>query len=442
MKKRTFKGGVHPLSHIYHGKALTEHKAVEVLAPPKEVIIPLSRIIGKEAKPVVEVGDRVLMGQLIGEAQGFISSNVHSSVSGTVKKIGLYAHPTGIERLAVIIENDFQDEAHSDIQPFDLDSITKEELLDIVKASGIVGMGGATFPTHVKLSVPKDKKIDYIILNGAECEPYLTADHRRMLESPQEVLGGLRLIMRLLEVSEGKIGIEDNKEDAIQLTQSFIRPNDHIDIVPLMAKYPQGAEKQLIHALTGRRVPAGGLPMDVGVVVLNVGTAAAIYRAVTTGQPSIQRIVTVTGSCIKDPKNLLVRYGTPFSTCIEACGGLLPNTAKILSGGPMMGIAQPNMDAPVIAGTSGILALNSDEATVHDIGNCIRCARCVDACPLNLMPLLISASADAGRFEEAKKYNAMDCVECGACSYICPARRHLVQSIRLAKNAIRNHSIK
>lgn len=437
VKKRTFKGGVHPLSHIYHGKTLTEHKASEILEPSKELVIPLSRIIGKEAEAVVEPGQAVKKGQLIGKAQGFISANVHSSVSGKVKAIEMRPHPTGIERMAVVIENDFKEELCDDIKPKDIDKMTNEEIVQAVKDAGIVGMGGATFPTHVKLMPPKDKKIDYIILNGAECEPYLTADHRLMLEKPKSVIKGLKIIMNMFDVKKGKIGIESNKEDAIKLLNSFIREEENIEIVPLAPKYPQGAEKQLIHVLTGRRVPAGGLPMEIGVIVMNVGTVAAIYESLSTGMPLIERIVTVTGSCIKEPRNLVVRCGTSFAECIEACGGITQDTAKIISGGPMMGIAQANMDASVIAGTSGILALNQKETTVHDIDNCIRCARCVDACPLKLIPLKISACVDAGKFDEAKKYNAMDCVECGACTFICPSRRRLMQSIRLAKNAIR-----
>lgn len=441
VKKKTFKGGVHPLSHIYHGKTLTEHKAAKVLEPPKEVVIPLSRIIGKEAKPLVQKGDYVKKGQLIGEADGFISSNVHSSVSGTVIKVENRPHPTGIKRLAVVIENDFKEAVADTVVPRDINKMSKEEIAQAVKDLGIVGMGGATFPTHVKLMPPKDAKIDYIIVNGAECEPYLTADHRLMLEHPQDVIEGLKTVIKMFDVQEGIIGIESNKEDAIELLQSFADNEEKIKIVPLAPKYPQGAEKQLIHALTGRRVPAGGLPMEIGVIVLNVGTLAAIYKSITTGMPLIERIVTVTGTCIKEPRNLIVRFGTTFQQCIDACGGLCDDTAKVISGGPMMGIAQPDTQAPVIAGTSGILALNEDETTIHEINNCIRCARCVEACPLKLVPLQISAAADAGRFAEAKKYNAMDCVECGACTFICPSRRRLMQSIRLAKNAIRKSNL-
>ena len=437
VRKKTFKGGVHPLSHICHGKPLTEHKAAKVLEPPKEVIIPLSRIIGKEAKPLVKKGDHVKKGQVIGEADGFISANVHATVSGTVIKVENRPHSTGIKRLAVLIENDFKEEVADTVTPKDIDTISRDDFVKAVKDAGIVGMGGATFPTHVKFMPPKDAKIDYIIVNGAECEPYLTADHRLMLEHPQDVISGLKAIMRIFEIKNAKIGIESNKQDAIDLLQSLVLDEESIDIVPLAPKYPQGAEKQLIYALTGRKVPAGGLPLEIGVVVLNVGTVAAIYNSIKTGMPLIERIVTVTGSCIKEPCNLIVRFGSTFEQCIEACGGLCDETAKVISGGPMMGVAQPDTKASVIAGTSGILALNEKEATMHEVSNCIRCARCVDVCPLGLMPLQISAAADSGRFDEAKKYNALDCMECGACSFICPARRRLVQSIRLAKNAIR-----
>ena len=437
VKQKTFKGGVHPLSNIHHGKPLTEHKATRVLDVPREIVIPLSRIIGKEAKPVVQKGDYVKKGQIIGEADGFISANVHSSVSGTVIKVENRPHPTGVKRMAVVIENDFKEEVADTVVPKDINKITRDEFVQAVKDLGIVGMGGATFPTHVKFMPPKDAKIDYIVVNGAECEPYLTADHRLMLEYPDDIIQSLKAIMRIFDVKHCKIGIESNKKDAIELLNSKLSSDDGIEIVPLAPKYPQGAEKQLIQAMTGRRVPSGGLPLEVGVIVLNVGTAAAIYKTITTGMPLIERILTVTGSCIKEPGNLLVRFGTSFEDCIQACGGFCGEPAKVISGGPMMGIAQPDTLAPVIGGTSGILALNEDEATQHEVSNCIRCARCVDACPMGLMPLQITAAADAGRFEEAKKYNAMDCVECGSCSYICPARRRLVQSIRLGKNGIR-----
>jgi len=438
VRNKTFSGGVHPLSHIHHGKPLTEHKETKVLEPPKEVVIPMSRIIGKEAKCLVNKGDYVKKGQLIGEADGFISANVHSSVSGTVVKVENRPHPTGVKRLAVVIENDFKEEVAETVVPKDISKLTKKDFVQAVKDAGIVGMGGATFPTHVKFMPPEDAKIDYVIVNGAECEPYLTADHRLMLERPDDVIEGVKAIMKVFDIKHGKIGIESNKQDAIDLLSSKVSESDGIEIVPLLPKYPQGAEKQLIYALTKRKVPAGGLPLEAGVIVMNVGTAAAIYNAITTGMPSIERIVTVTGSCVKEPGNLLVRFGTSFEDCVNACGGLCEDTAKLISGGPMMGIAQPDTSAPVIAGTSGILALNEKEATKHEVSNCIRCARCVEACPMGLIPLQIAAAADAGRTAEAKKYNAMDCVECGSCSFICPSRRRLVQSIRLAKNAIRN----
>ncbi len=423
---------------MHHGKGYTDKYAVEAMPVPDEIVIPMSRIIGAPAKPLVKKGDQVLMGQLIGEAQGFISANVHASVSGKVKAVKDYPHPTGEKRLAVVIENDHKDEVHPDIKPYGtIESMDRKAIIDMVKACGIVGMGGATFPAHVKLMPPPEKKIDVVILNGAECEPYLTSDHRLMLESPADVVNGLRAVLKVMGDAKGYIGIEDNKKDAIETLKAEIKDDDNIEIGVVKAKYPQGAEKQLIHAITKRVVPSGALPMDVGVLVMNVGTAAEVYKAMTTGMPSVQRIVTVTGSCIKEPKNLLVRFGTTFQGCIDHCGGFSEEPSKVISGGPMMGIAQPDLMAPVIAGTSGILALTAKETLQSDINNCIRCGRCVQACPMNLMPLQIAAAADAGRFDEARTFNAMDCVECGSCSYICPSRRMLVQSIRLAKNAIR-----
>ena len=438
MRKKTFPGGVHPLSHIHHGKRLTDQCAVEVMPVPDEVIIPMSRIIGAPAKPLVKKGDQVLMGQLIGEAQGFISAHVHASVSGKVKAVKDCPHPTGEKRLAVVIENDHKDEVHPDIKPYGtIESMESKAIVDMIKACGIVGMGGATFPAHVKLMPPPDKKIDVVILNGAECEPYLTSDHRLMVEHPERVVNGLRAVLKVMDGAKGYIGIEDNKKNAIEKIKAEIRDDDNIEVGVVKVKYPQGAEKQLIHAITKRVVPSGKLPMDVGVVVMNVGTAAEVYNAMSTGMPSVQRIVTVTGHCIKEPKNLMVRFGTTYGQCIDYCGGFTEEPGKVISGGPMMGIAQPDLLAPVIAGTSGILALTAKETLQSDINNCIRCGRCVQACPMNLMPYKIAASADGGRFDEAQKFNAMDCVECGSCSYICPSRRMLVQSIRLSKNAIR-----
>ena len=443
MKTKTFRGGVHPLSNMDYGKGLTSKSCTVMLPVPGTIVIPMSRIIGAPAKPLVKKGDRVLMGQLIGEAQGFISANIHASVSGNVIAVEDRPHATGIQKLAVVIENDGRDEIHPDIAPFGtVDSLEPARITEIAKAVGLVGMGGATFPSHVKMTVSDQKPVDVVILNGAECEPYLTADERLMLENPGEVVGGLRLIMKAMGVRRGIIGIEDNKPGCIESMQKAIEPGEPIEVARLASKYPQGGEKQLIRALLHREVPSGGLPADAGVAVFNVGTAASFYNSVKTGMPSIDRIVTVAGSCIREPKNLRVRYGTSFADCIAFCGGLTEEAAKIISGGPMMGIAQPDDKATVIAGTSGILALSHKEAGLQQIQNCIRCARCVEACPVNLMPLSIAAAANSGRFEETAKLNANDCIECGACSFICPSRRPLVQSIRLAKNALRQSARK
>jgi electron transport complex protein RnfC len=427
-----FKGGVHP----FHRKESTQDKAVERMQAPKLVYIPLQQHIGAPCEPLVKPGDHVKLGQKIGQPKGFVGAPVHASVSGVVKEIKQVPHPAMGQGLAVVIENDGKDELDESIVPKDIESLSAEELKDLILEAGIVGMGGAAFPTHVKLSPPKDKKIDVVILNGAECEPYLTADHRLMVETPRDVVDGLKAIMKVLGVKRGYIAIEDNKPDAVRAIANAVKSVPGVEVVQLKTKYPQGAEKQLIYAVTGRQVPSGGLPMDVGVVVNNVGTAAAIARAIKTGMPLIERIVTVTGGGVAQPKNLLVRIGTPFKDVVEACGGLLGQPAKVISGGPMMGIAQYTLDVPVIKGTSGILVLTKQEVEMPEPGPCIRCGKCVEACPMRLMPLFISAYALKGDYERSEKLHAMDCIECGCCSYICPARRPLVQSIRTAKRVI------
>lgn len=432
LKVFRFKGGVHPP----HGKENTQDKAVERMQAPKLVYIPLQQHIGAPCEPLVKPGDRVKLGQKIGQPKGFVGAPVHASVSGIVKEIRQVPHPAMGQGLAVVIENDGMDERDESVTPKNLDSLSVEELKGLILEAGIVGMGGAAFPTHVKLSPPKDKKIDVVILNGAECEPYLTADHRLMVENPGDVVDGLKVIMKVLGVERGYIAIEDNKPDAVRAISDAVKSVPGAKVVPLKTKYPQGAEKQLIYAVTGRQVPSGGLPMDVGVVVNNVGTAAAIARAIKTGMPLIERIVTVTGGGVAQPKNLLVRIGTTFKDVIDACGGLAGQPAKVISGGPMMGIAQYTLDVPVIKGTSGILVLTRREAEMPEPGPCIRCGRCVEACPMRLMPLLISAYALKGNYDSSEKLHAMDCIECGCCSYICPARRPLVQSIRTAKRVI------
>jgi electron transport complex protein RnfC len=428
----TFKGGIYPS----HGKENTEHKAVERAVIPQLVSIPLHQHIGAPCQPLVKPGDIVKLGQKIGQPRGFVGAPIHASVSGVVKGIQQLPHPSMGQGLAVVIENDGKDEIDESITPKDMESLTGDMLKSLILEAGIVGMGGATFPTHVKLSPPEGKKVDTVILNGAECEPYLTADHRLMLENPHDVIDGLRIIMKVLGVNRGYIGIEDNKRDAVQAITQAIHGIKDIKVIALRTKYPQGAEKQLIAAITSRHVPSGGLPMDVGVIVNNVGTAAAIAKAIKTGMPLIERIVTVTGGGVIEPKNLMVRIGTSFREVIEQCGGLADNPAKVISGGPMMGIAQYTLDVPVVKGTSGIIVLTHQEAKTSPENPCIRCGKCVEVCPIRLMPLLVSAKALKGDYGSSEQLHALDCIECGSCSYICPAKRPLVQSIRVAKREI------
>lgn len=429
----SFKGGIHP----DYNKELTASKAIEPAVPPSIVVIPLQQHTGAPCQPLVKVGDDVKMGQKIGEASGFVSVPVHSSVSGKVVAIEPRLHPGGQQVVSVVIESDGRDALDESIKPQgDIDSLSKDAIIDIIKEAGIAGLGGAAFPTHVKLLPPPDKKIDLVIINGAECEPYLTCDHRLMVEKPEDVVYGTRAIMKALGVDKAVIAIENNKADAIAAILKAASAYPNIDVVALKTKYPQGAEKQLIKALTGKEVPSGGLPSDVGAVVDNVGTAAAIAKAIKTGMPLIERVVTVTGKGIKEPKNLLARIGTPFAQLIEQCGGFSGQPGKVIMGGPMMGIAQFSLDVPVIKGTSGILVLNEQEAETPAAQTCIRCGRCVEACPMNLLPLFISQYALAGMYDKAEQYYALDCIECGCCSFECPAKRPLVESIRLAKRAI------
>ena len=434
MKLLTFKGGIHPP----YNKEYSEKKGIEIANSPNIVYIPLQQHIGAPAKAIVKVGEEVKLGQKIGEQQGFVSCNVHSSVSGKVIAIKEYELPGGIG-MCVVVENDFKDTIYENVKPVkDIDSLSKEEIVSIIKEAGIVGMGGATFPTHVKISPPPGKNIDTVILNGAECEPYLTADHRLMLENPEDVVYGLHILMKALEVKIGYIGIEINKLDAIKAIEKEAKKYDNIQVVKLQIKYPQGAEKQLIYACTNREVPSGGLPMDVGVVVNNVATAAQIAKTIKTGIPLIERITTVTGSCIVEPKNLVIRVGTLVSEIIEQCGGLRidKKVGKIIMGGPMMGIAQHTSDIPINKGASGILCLDEQESKTPKPQSCLRCGKCLDVCPAFLQPLYISAYSLKGDYEKTEGYKALDCIECGSCSFICPARRPLLQSIRNAKREI------
>lgn len=429
----TFKGGTHPP----HSKKATENLAIERAIEPKVVVIPMQQHIGAPCEPIVQIGDEVKVGQKIGEAKGFVSAPVHSSISGKVLAIEPRLYSGGMAVTCVIIESDMQNTVSAEVSAKgDLSGLSAEDIKNIIREAGIVGMGGATFPTHVKLAPPPDKKVDTVILNGAECEPYLTADHRLMLEYPEDVVFGLQALMKALGVKKGYIGIETNKPDAIEKVFEAAKGIEDIEVVALRTKYPQGAEKQLIHACTKREVPSGGLPADAGVVVNNVGTAAAVAKAIKTGMPLIERIVTITGAGVNSPKNLIVKIGTSFREIIEQCGGLKGKVGKIIAGGPMMGITQFSLDIPAIKGTSGILVLSEEEARLPEPSNCIRCGKCVEVCPINLMPVNISALSLANRFEQAEANNAMDCIECGSCSFVCPAKRPLVDSIRIAKREI------
>ena len=438
MKAHPFSGGVHPLKSSHHGKGLSSASVISAMPPPDIVVIPMVRVTGAPCTPLVKKGDNVKLGQCIGNSDAFVSAPIHASVSGTVLAVENRPHPTGRNlALSVVIRNDHldtRDESYA--PPEDPDSLSGPELLSIIREKGIVGLGGATFPTHVKLSIPKDKKVDTLIANGAECEPYLTADDRLLQERAANVIAGMQFVMRALHISRAYVGIEQNKPNAIRAMRDAAK-DTAITICPLHVKYPQGGEKQLIYAITGREVPSGGLPADAGCVVLNVGTCNAIYEAVTFGKPLIERVVTVTGSGVQTPANLLVRIGTSFRDCMVFCGGMKEGTEKLLSGGPMMGIAQYTDAVPVIAGTSGILALHGKEAHVPPPSPCIHCGRCYRVCPAGLQPYIISAATDRGDIAQAALFHTLDCVECGACAFICPAHRQLLQSMRLAKQKVR-----
>ncbi|CAK7068730.1 electron transport complex subunit RsxC [Tissierella sp. P1] len=429
----TFKGGV----HVPHSKELTEKKALEYAKEPSIVYIPLHQHTGAPCEPIVNVGDRVKVGQKIGQSQAFVSAPVHSSVTGTVKSITTITTPTGINATCVVIESDGTNEMDETIKPKGgLEQLSSKEIIDIIKEAGITGMGGAGFPTHVKLSPPPEKKIDTVIINGAECEPFLTSDHRLMLEMPEKIIFGLKAIMKALNVEKGFIGIENNKMDAVDALKAVIKPQDNIQIVTLKAKYPQGDEKRLINATTGRKVPSGGLPMDVSCVVNNVSTAKAVAEAILEGKPLYERVVTVTGNGVNEPRNLIVKIGTPFQEVINQAGGFNGVPGKVIMGGPMMGLSQFSTEVPVIKGSGGILVLTEKEAAAQKVSPCIKCGKCIEACPVHLQPLFISAYALKNDFQGAEKHGALDCVECGSCSFICPAKRPLVESIRFAKREV------
>ena len=422
-------GGVHPSEH----KEYSEHKALTPFPAPKTLVIPMSMHLGAPANPVVAVGDEVKMGQLIGEAAGFISAPVHSSVSGKVVAIEERPHATRGTCLSVVIENDGKDTLCETVKPHgDLASLAPADIVEIVKNAGIVGMGGAGFPTYVKLQ--PGKPIDYVLLNGCECEPYLTADHQLLLGYADQVILGLQAMMKTVSAPKGVIVIEDNKPDAIRLLEEKTATLENIEVCAARTKYPQGAEKMLIKRVTGRMVPSGGLPADVGCVVGNVSTAKAIADAITTGMPLIERITTVTGEYIKNPGNFIVRIGTPAQALVDACGGVTSEKATLKAGGMMMGFVQNGLEAPIMKGSNGIIAVNTEPST--EVA-CIKCGRCVDVCPMELKPLWFAKYADTENWNGMKEKNVMDCMECRCCEYICSSKIPLLNKIRAGKAAVR-----
>ncbi len=424
-----FKGGVHPDDK----KELSKNSRIETLEEPEFIRIPLSQHIGAPAKPVVKEGDYVLVGQMVGEAGGFVSAPVHSSVSGIVRKIDKFvAAPFGLPAPMIEIENDGKYSSIDFVERENYLDLDSKELLGIIQSSGIVGMGGATFPTHVKLSPPPEFTIDTFIVNGVECELYLTADYRLMLEMPEKIIEGSKIVMKILGVEEGIIAIEGNKPDCIEKISRMVE-DEPIKVIELPVKYPQGGEKQLIKAITNREVPSAGLPMHVGAVVQNAGTVAAIYDAVRFGIPLIERITTVSGEAISKPKNFRVKIGTLATELINQCDGFKKMARKVIFGGPMTGFAQYKLDIPVTKGTSGILALPHDHVKSTDYESCIKCGSCVRACPANLVPSEMSILIENRLFEEADKHDVLDCIECGCCSYVCPSHRPLVHMFKLGK---------
>ncbi len=429
---KTFRiGGVHPPEN-----KLSANGKIIVLTLPEQVIIPLSQHIGAPATPIVQKGDTVKAGQLIAQATGFVSANIHSSVSGTIVAIDNVTDAAGLSKPAITIkvEGDEWENGIDRTEKIEHNiALSQEEIIKAIAAAGIVGMGGATFPTQVKLTPPPGNKAEFLIINGVECEPYLTSDHRIMLEKAEEIIIGVQILMKAIGVKKAIIGIENNKKDAIAHLQQIADKTPEIEICPLKVKYPQGGEKQLIQATTGRTVPSGALPIAVGAVVQNAGTALAVYEAVMKHKPLIERVVTVTGKSVKNPGNYLCRIGTPVSKLLEAAGGIPEDTAKVIGGGPMMGRTMLNIDSPVMKGTSGILLISDKEARRSPVRNCIRCSKCVSVCPMGLEPYLLAKLATFNLLERLEEEKVMDCIECGSCSFTCPSARPLLDYIRLGK---------
>lgn len=436
---KTFKiGGVHPAEN-----KLTADDPIKIASLPKIAVFPLGQHIGAPAKAIVNKGDKVKVGQQIAEAGGFVSAPIHSSVSGTVQKVDTCIDASGYDKPAIYISvegdewEDCIDKSDTIVKMSDCPDLEPKQIVEKIQKAGIVGMGGATFPCHVKLTPPPGSKPECVIINGVECEPYLTADHRLMLEHTEEIIIGTQLLMKAVGVTKGYIAIENNKPDAIVKMQNTVDKNSGIEIVPLKVKYPQGGEKQLIDAVIKRQVPAPpALPVSVGAIIQNAGTAFAVYQAVMKNKPLFERVVTVTGKSLATPSNLLVRMGTPMSQLIDECGGLPEDTGKVIGGGPMMGKALANIDIPICKGSSGVLIMREEESKRKEAEPCIRCAKCVSACPMGLEPYLLSACSEQKNWEMMEKEDVTSCIECGSCQFTCPAHRPLLDLIRLGKSTV------
>lgn len=432
---KTFpKGGIHPPEN-----KLTSGKQIKVMPTPKAVYVPIAQHIGIPSEIVVNRKDKVVKGQVIAKSGGYVSSNIHSPIAGTVTKLDMIIDSSGYKKQCIVVRTD-KDKSNYEDKTFELKTeITQspQEILQHISDSGIVGLGGATFPSHVKLNVKEDKIIDCLMINGVECEPYLTADHRLMLEKADEIIVGIQILFHALHIERAIIGIENNKKDAIQVLADACKHDDRIKIASLQVKYPQGSEKQLIKAILKREVPINGLPMDVGVIVHNVGTIYAIYQAIQHNQPLTERVVTVTGKDINDASNFWVKIGTPIKDLIQEVGGLPEGTRKIVNGGPMMGKAIKNTDVPITKGTSGILVIPANEASRQEPENCIRFSECVFVCPMGLEPHLLMNLSEKGLYERASLEDISTCIECGSCSYVCPSHRPLLDYIRFGKGIVK-----
>lgn len=439
MKLSTFRKGLHAEDYKYFSR----EKAIEILPLPDDVYIPLQQHIGAPCTPLVAKGDKVKTGQIIANTNAFVSAPVHSTITGVVKDIDKYYHPLGKRATMIHIHREGEEEWELLEKIDDWKWTPKEKLIEIIRNAGIVGLGGATFPTHVKLSPPDDKTIDSFILNGVECEPYLTSDDRLMIEEADKILEGMAIMMHILDVQKGYIGIENNKPLAIaQMRKRVVELGYPFKIIPLKVKYPQGAEKMLIYSVLKRNVPANKLPMDVGVVVNNVGTALAVMEAIKESKPLVQRVVTVTGDGVNEAKNLMARIGTPFSNLFDACNGVKDDVHKIFMGGPMMGMTQYHLESPVVKGSSGIVAVTGELVEEVTSFPCIRCGACVHVCPMNLMPLRLSKFSQSKEIEKLEDFGAMSCIECGSCSFVCPANIPIVQWIKVGKIRVREAASK